>query len=163
MRFVMNKALFLDRDGTINVEKNYLYKIEEFEFIPKIFPICKKLQDDDYIIIVITNQSGVARGYYTEEQMNLCNRYMVDKFAEQGIKITDVFCCTSVDNEHPDRKPNPGMFLKAQQKYDIDMSKSISIGDKQRDIDAAAKAGVINNYFIDKITVSNGDDIKWDK
>lgn len=159
----MNKALFLDRDGTINVEKNYLYKIKEFDFIPQIFPICKKLQDDGYIIIVITNQSGVARGYYTEEQMNLCNRYMVDKFAEKGIKITDVFCCTSVDNNHPDRKPNPGMFLKAQKKYDIDMSKSISIGDKQRDIDAATNAGVKNNYFIDKISVIDGEHIQWNK
>ena len=88
---------------------------------------------------------------------------MVDKFAEKGIKITDVFCCTSVDNNHPDRKPNPGMFLKAQKKYDIDMSKSISIGDKQRDIDAATNAGVKNNYFIDKISVIDGEHIQWNK
>lgn len=147
----MNKALFLDRDGTINVEKNYLYKIEDFEFIPEIFDICRKAEAEGYLLIVITNQSGVSRGYYNETQMNLCNQYMINKFKEYGITITDVFCCTSINDEDFDRKPNPGMFLKAKEKYNIDMSKSISIGDKARDIEAAKKAGVKQNYFIQEL------------
>lgn len=147
----MNKALFLDRDGTINVEKNYLYKIEDFEFIPEIFDICRKAEAEGYLLIVITNQSGVSRGYYNEAQMNLCNQYMINKFKEHGITITDVFCCTSINDEDFDRKPNPGMFLKAKEKYNIDMSKSISIGDKARDIEAAQKAGVKQNYFIQEL------------
>ena len=147
----MNKALFLDRDGTINVEKNYLYKIEDFEFIPEIFNICRKAEAEGYLLIVITNQSGVSRGYYNETQMNQCNQYMINKFKEHGITITDVFCCTSINDEDFDRKPNPGMFLKAKEKYNIDMSKSISIGDKSRDIEAAKKAGVKQNYFIQEL------------
>lgn len=144
----MNKALFLDRDGTINVEKNYLYKTEDFEFIPEILNICKLAQNKKYLIIVITNQSGVSRGYYTKDEMDNCNHYMIDKFKELGITITDVFSCTSMNDNDYDRKPNPGMFLKAKYKYKIDMQSSISIGDKKRDIEAAQKAGIKYNYLI---------------
>lgn len=146
-----NKALFLDRDGTINVEKNYLYKIDDFEFIKETVDLCQKAQDKGYLLIVITNQSGVARGYYTENDMNLCNSYMINKFKEFGINITDVFCCLSDDDKHPDRKPNSGMFLQAKEKYNIDMEKSISLGDKVRDIVAAKNAGVQKNFLISDI------------
>lgn len=147
----VNKALFLDRDGTINKEKDYLYKVEDFEFIDETVEICKKAQEEGYILIVITNQSGVARGYYNEEDMNNCNQYMVNEFAKKGIKITEVLACPYLDSIHPDRKPNPGLFLKAQKKYNIDMSKSISLGDKQRDCDAAKKAGVGKVYLMEEL------------
>ena len=144
----MNKALFLDRDGTINVEKNYLYKTEDFEFNPGIIELCQRAQELGYLIIVITNQSGVERGFYTENDMNKCNQYMLELFRQANIKITAVYTCISANNSHPDRKPNPGMFIKAQKEHNIDMKNSISIGDKPRDIEAAEKAGVGKNYLI---------------
>lgn len=148
---IVNKALFLDRDGTINKEKDYLYKIEDFEFIDETVDLCKKAQEHGYLLIVITNQSGVARGYYTEEDMNKCNSYMVNEFAKKGIKITDVLACPYLDSIHPDRKPNPGLFIKAQKKYNIDMANSISLGDKQRDADAATQAGIKKVFSMDEI------------
>ena len=88
--------------------------------------------------------------------MNNCNKYMVDEFAKKGIKITDVFCCPYLDANHPDRKPNPGMFLKAIKKYNIDVDKSYSFGDKERDLEAAKKAGIKNNYSISELnTIKN--------
>lgn len=142
---MVNKALFLDRDGTINVDYGYVYQPEKFDFIDGIFDLCRRAQEKGYLIIVITNQSGIARGYYTVSDYEKCTHYMIDKFKEQGIIITDVFYCPDLSGE--DRKPNPGLFLKAQQKYDIDMSESVSVGDKERDIEAAQKAGVGRNFL----------------
>lgn len=147
----MNKALFLDRDGTINVDKKYVYRIEDFEFLPHIFKICQKAQDNGYLIIVITNQSGVERGFYTIEDLHRCNQYMINEFYKRGIKITDIYYCTSLNDSNYNRKPNPGMFLQAKNKYNIDMSLSLSIGDKIRDLKAAEKAGVKHNFLINNI------------
>lgn len=148
----MLKALFLDRDGTINVDYGYVYEPEKFDFIPGVVDFCRWAQDAGYTIIVITNQSGVARGYYTEEQMNACNAFMVGRFAEAGVSIADVFTCTSLDESHPDRKPNPGLFLKARDKHDIDMAVSVSIGDKPRDVEAGERAGVGVNLLLEAAT-----------
>jgi len=141
----MNKALFLDRDGTINIDYGYVGSIDKFKFIDGIFEICLRAQLLGYKIIVITNQSGIARGYYKESDYQQVTRYMCNEFAARGIHITDVFHCPELSG--PNRKPNPGMFIRAQQKYNIDMKKSVSIGDKQRDIDAAKSAGVIKNFI----------------
>ena len=141
----MNKALFLDRDGTINVDYGYVYQIEKFDFINGIFELCQKAQEKGYLIIIITNQSGIARGYYTDEDFHNLNRFMVDEFAKKGIKITDVFYCPNLEGNR--RKPNCGMFIEAKEKYNIDMSASISIGDKERDIEAGKKAGVGKNFL----------------
>ena len=146
----MNKALFLDRDGVINVEKNYVYKIEDFEFIDGIFELAKSYQEKGFLIIVITNQAGIGRGYYTEEDFHKLNNWMIEQFKQRGIEITEVYYCPY----HPthgigeylkdsyDRKPNPGMILKAQEKYNIDLSQSILIGDKESDIEAGRNAGI---------------------
>lgn len=143
-------ALFLDRDGVINVEKNYLHKVEEFEFIDGIFELCKKYQALGYLIIVVTNQSGIARGYYNEEDFALLTRWMVDVFDRENIHITAVYHCP----HHPEisgvcdcRKPEPGMLLEAAEKYDIDLSKSLLVGDSERDIAAAHRAGVNETYL----------------
>ncbi len=140
------KALFLDRDGVINIDKNYTYKIEDFEFVNDIVDLCKKAQHEGYLIIVITNQSGVDRGYYSIEEMNIFNDYIKEQFKKHDVNITDIFCCPLLNSY--DRKPNPGMFEKAKAKYNIDMSKSFSVGDSERDIIAAKKAGVIKNYLL---------------
>lgn len=142
---MLHKALFLDRDGTINVDYGYVYQIEKFEFINGIFELCQKAQEKGYLIIVITNQSGIARGYYTDKDFHKLNRFMVDEFAKKGIRITDVFYCPDLEGNR--RKPNCGMFIEAKEKYNIDISSSISLGDKERDIEAAQKAGVSKNFL----------------
>lgn len=149
-----NKALFVDRDGVINVEKNYVHTIEEFEFIPEIFSILKKYQDEGFLIIVVSNQAGVARNYYTEKEVDNVNHWMVDKLKEKGIAIREVYYCP----HHPDftgdcecRKPKPGMILKALEKYNIDPEKSVLIGDKESDIQAGRNAGIGTNLYINDV------------
>ena len=142
---VKNKALFLDRDGTINIDYGYVGSIDKFEFIDGIFDFCMAAQLKNYEIIVITNQSGIARGYYTVDDYNAVTRYMCDEFIRRGIKITDVLYCPELSG--PNRKPNPGLFITARDKHNIDMSKSVSVGDKERDLDAARAAGVLKNFL----------------
>ena len=147
----MNKALFLDRDGVINKEKNYLYKIEDFEFIDGVFETCKYFQDNGYLIIVITNQAGIARGKYTEDDYQTLTNWMIKEFEKNNIKISKVYYCP----HHPDfsgdcecRKPNPGMILQAKKFFDIDLSQSILVGDKNSDIEAGINAGIKINYLV---------------
>lgn len=143
-------ALFLDRDGVINVEKDYLYKIEEFEFIEGIVALCKHYQELGYLIVVVTNQSGIARGYYTEDDFEHLTAWMKKAFKKQGVTIDAVYHCP----HHPDisgacacRKPNPGMLLEAADAYDIDLEASLIIGDKERDIEAGIRAGLRESYL----------------
>ncbi len=142
---MQRKALFLDRDGTINVDYGYVYQPEKFELIDGITELCLRAQEKGYLIIVITNQSGIARGYYTDNDFQKINQYMIEIFNRYGVKITDVFYCPELSGN--DRKPNCGMFIKARDKYGIDMAQSVSIGDKKRDIEAAQKAGCGKNFL----------------
>lgn len=141
------KALFLDRDGTINVDYGYVYESEKFVFIDGIIELCQKAQELGYLIIVITNQSGIVRGYYSDEDFQKLNQYMIEAFAKQGVKITDVFYCPELSGNR--RKPECGMFIEAKNKYHIDMANSVSIGDKERDVEAGRKAGVGRNFLFD--------------
>lgn len=146
----MKKAVFLDRDGTINVEKDYLHKIEDFEFEDGSLEAIRIFTELGYEVIVVTNQSGIARGYYTERDLERLNSYMEEKVEEYGGKITDCFYCP----HHPEkglegykmecscRKPNPQMLLDAIERYDIDVEKSYMVGDKISDIEAGKSAGV---------------------
>lgn len=143
----MAKALFLDRDGTINVDYGYVFQKEKFVFIDGIVDLCRKALEKGYLIIVITNQSGIARGYFNEADFRELNRYMIDLFAEKGVKITDVFYCPELSGER--RKPNAGMFFEARDKYGIDMAQSVSVGDKPRDVEAGENAGVGKNFLFE--------------
>jgi D-glycero-D-manno-heptose 1,7-bisphosphate phosphatase len=150
-RILVRKVLFLDRDGVINVDKGYVYKIEDIEFIDGIFDLCKTYQDKGYEIIIITNQAGIARGYYTEEDFIKLMDWMKKKFEKRGINILDVFYCP----HHPDftgecscRKPKPGMILEAAKKYNIDLKSSVLIGDKISDIEAGKRAGISKLYLL---------------
>lgn len=141
----MNKAAFFDRDGTINVEKNYLYKIEDFEFIDGIPELIKKYNDDGFIVIVITNQAGIARGYYTKEDMNNLHEYINNELSKIGAHIDAFYFCP----HHPDftgecncRKPKTGMIEKAIKDWNIDVKQSILYGDKPWDIEAGEKCGI---------------------
>ena len=149
----MKKALFLDRDGVINVEKEYLYKIEDFEFIDGIFELCSYYLSLGYIIVVVTNQSGIARGFYTQEQFLTLTDWMMKEFKKSNIDITKVFHCPhhpKITGECSCRKPQPGMLLDAHKEFDIDLASSVMVGDKERDIEAALNAGVLTTYLFDE-------------
>lgn len=148
----MQKALFLDRDGVINIEKDYLYKIEDFEFIDGIFELCKYYQKLGYLIFVVTNQSGIARKYYSEENFKILTDWMLHEFSVNNIEITKVYYCPhhpTISGECNCRKPKPGMLLKAAEEFNLNMPKSIIIGDKERDIEAGLNAGLIETYLFD--------------
>ncbi len=150
----MKKALFLDRDGVINIELNYLYKIEDFKFIDGIFELCRHYQNLGYLIIVVTNQSGIARDYYSESDFEKLTAWMIEEFAKKGIKIAKVYYCPhhpEISGECSCRKPEPGMILQAQKEFDIDLKNSILVGDKERDIEAAIEAGICENYLFDEM------------
>ncbi len=149
----MRKALFLDRDGTINVDNGYVCQPEKFRLIDGIVELCLKAQEKGYLIIVITNQSGIARGYYTDDDFHKLTQYMLNLFHQKGVVITDVFYCPFL--EGPDRKPNPGLFLKAKEKHQINMAQSVSVGDKERDLEAAQRAGVGKNFLFNGFNFNN--------
>lgn len=154
----MSKALFLDRDGVINVEKNYLHKIEDFELLDGIIEVCRAYQEEGYSIIIVTNQSGIARGYYTEEDFAVLSRWMIGHFKELGITITRIYHCPhheSIDGVCECRKPSAGMFLRAKGEYGLDMASSVMIGDNERDIEAALKAGVGHTILLSREAIAS--------
>lgn len=139
------RALFLDRDGTINVEKNYVSCIEDFEFRDGIFDLAKAYFDSGYYIFVVTNQSGIARGFYTEEDFNRLTRWMTERFKEKGIRIARVYHCP----HHPEitggcscRKPQPGMLQEAIHEFGLNPAECVMIGDQEGDVGAGRNAGI---------------------
>jgi D-glycero-D-manno-heptose 1,7-bisphosphate phosphatase len=151
------RALFLDRDGVINVEKNYVHQIEDFEFLDGIFELCRAAVNRAILIVVITNQAGIGRGLYTEMQFHKLTNWMKKRFQEENAPISGVYFCPyhplhgvgSYRQDSIDRKPNPGMLLRAQDDLSIDLSASILIGDKETDIIAARAAGVGKAILLD--------------
>jgi D-glycero-D-manno-heptose 1,7-bisphosphate phosphatase len=144
----MRRAVFLDRDGTINHEKEYLYRIEEFEFVPGAPEAIRMLNEAGYVVVVVTNQSGVARGYYTEEDVETLHRFISQQLERFGAFVDAWLYCP----HHPSgkgsyslpcscRKPLPGMLLEAAHRFGIDLDQSVMIGDKAVDIDAGRAAG----------------------
>ena len=143
------KTIFLDRDGVINKDTNYLFKIEDFEFISGVFEACNYLKILGYKIIIITNQSGIGRGYFTSNDFLIINQWMIEQFKKNGVTILDIFHCPHLPESKCDcRKPKPGMFIKAKNKYDINMDKSWMIGDSERDIKAANLAGIKKTILV---------------
>ena len=148
-----NKALFLDRDGVINKEKNYVFKIEDFEFIDGIFGFCEYFLRKGYLIFVITNQAGIARGFYSADDFLILTDWMVSQFAQRNIHISRVYYCP----HHPDitgpcdcRKPNPGMILRAAEEFDLNLRESVLVGDYENDLKAGENAGILKNYLFRK-------------
>lgn len=146
----MDRALFLDRDGVINYDHGYAYLESDFEFVEGIFDVGRIAEASGYKVIVVTNQAGIGRGYYTESQFRHLSRWMCEQFAIEGIRITDVYFCPHHPEhgvgpylrECPCRKPNPGMLVRAAREHDIDLGLSILVGDKHTDIEAGMRAGV---------------------
>ena len=143
------KTIFLDRDGVINKEVNYLHKINDFEFIGGIFDACLHFQSLSYKIIIITNQSGISRGYYTESDYQKLTQWMLEQFQYKNVNILDVFHCPHGPDSTCDcRKPKPGMLIEAKINHNIDMEKSWMIGDKEEDIMAANAAKIKNTILV---------------
>lgn len=141
----MNKAIFLDRDGVINRERGeWVYRIDDFEINKDIPESLRILQEKGFVFIVVTNQSGIAKGVYGHRDVESVHRYMEEYFRAQGIEITDVFYCPHHDDTGRClcRKPGSLMLEKAIARYNIDVQGSLMIGDKDRDIEAAGRAGV---------------------
>lgn len=144
------RALFLDRDGVINHDDGYTSCAEDFKFIEGIFDLCRAAKRSGYLLIVVTNQSGIGRGHYSEQDFLALTEWMCKRFEAEGATITEVFFCP----DHPehgigpykkdsfDRKPNPGMLLSAAENHRISLHDSIMIGDKNSDMQAAERAGV---------------------
>jgi D-glycero-D-manno-heptose 1,7-bisphosphate phosphatase len=146
-----SKALFLDRDGVINKDTKYCHKVEEFEFIDGIFDLVKRYQDEGYLPIIVTNQSGIGRGYYTQEDYMKVTEYMVNQFLQRGIKIEAVYHCPHTPEDKCScRKPRTGMFMAAKKAFRIDMKNSIMIGDKHSDIQAAKSAKIKERILVSK-------------
>jgi D-glycero-D-manno-heptose 1,7-bisphosphate phosphatase len=144
----MKRAVFVDRDGTINVEKDYLYRIEDFEFVGGAPEAIRLLNEAGWFVVVVSNQSGVARGYYTEEDVDNLHRYIAAELGKSGARVDAWLYCP----HHPNgkgsyslpcrcRKPKPGMLLEAARRFDIELASSVMIGDKLVDIEAGRAAG----------------------
>ena len=148
-RKTARRAVFLDRDGTINVEKNYLHKIEDFEFIPGAPEAIKRLKDAGFLVIVVSNQAGIGRGYFDEQDVEELHRHIQSELVNYDASIDAFYFCP----HHPQegigdfrvvcdcRKGQPGMLQQAAREHDIDLQKSFMIGDKLADIEAGQRAG----------------------
>lgn len=137
----INKAVFLDRDGVINFDYGYVYKIKDFKFKKKVFEAVKYLNEKKYLVIIITNQSGIGRGYYSKKDLNQLHKWMKKKFKEKNSYIDDIYFCPYYAyskkkfslKEKYRRKPNKGMILEAKQKWFIDLRQSFIVGDRNVD------------------------------
>jgi len=147
------KALFLDRDGIINVDHGYVCKIEEFEFTEGIVELLQLFSNQGYLLFIVTNQSGIGRGYYSQEAFKTLTKWMVTTLQENGIDIKEVQYCPHTPEENCScRKPETGMIDAILKKYDIDLAHSWMIGDKQSDIDLARNAHIASSIAIgDKV------------
>jgi D-glycero-D-manno-heptose 1,7-bisphosphate phosphatase len=142
-------TIFLDRDGVINIEKNYLYKVEDFEFCNNVIESCKEFNKLGYQIIIVTNQSGIGRKYYTDEDFQNLTKYMLNEFKKNSIDILDVFYCPHTPGDNCNcRKPKIGMFEQAIKKYTIDLENSIMIGDKNSDMVFAKNSGIKKKILV---------------
>ncbi|PIF04283.1 MAG: D-glycero-beta-D-manno-heptose-1,7-bisphosphate 7-phosphatase [Arcobacter sp.] len=145
----MDKVVFLDRDGVINIEKDYLYKIEDFEFIDGVFQSLRYLNSLGYKLLIITNQSGIGRGYYTKEQYKILTQWLKKELQKQGIEITEIFSCPHTPDDRCNcRKPKIGMIEQASKILDIDFKNSWIIGDKSSDIQTGLNAGIKNTIQV---------------
>lgn len=141
----MNKAVFLDRDGTINVEKNYLYKIEEWEWADGAIQAIKGFNELGFYVIVVSNQSGIARGLFSEDNVKKLHIYVNKELIKNNAKIDEFYYCPhhpKFSKECDCRKPNIGMIKKAKIKYNINLEKSFFIGDRISDIQTALNSSM---------------------
>ena len=151
-----NKALFLDRDGVVNVDYGYVHKKEDFHFIDGIFSLAAAALREGFLIIIVTNQAGIGRGYYTEAQFHELMDWVKDEFRRRGAAVHAVYFCPChptrgigrYRRESPFRKPAPGMLLQAAADHDIDLEASLMVGDALTDMEAGRAAGVGRLFYL---------------
>ena len=140
----MNKAIFLDRDGVINVERGYTHLLEDFVILPDLIEVLQLFQKKGYLLIVISNQSGIAKDLYKQKDVEVLHKYLVEELKKHKIIFSEIYYCV----HHPDvsrcicRKPDSLFVEKGLARFNIDPKRSYFIGDKDRDVEAAAKTGV---------------------
>lgn len=151
-----HKALFLDRDGVINVDHGYVCRKEQFDFVEGIFDLVALATRKGILVVVVTNQAGIGRGYYSEDVFRELSRWMCEQFASRDGSIARIYHCPY----HPEhgigayrrdsscRKPAPGMILKAQRELNLDLTSSVLVGDNVTDIQAGVAAGVGHNVLL---------------
>ncbi len=163
----MNKAVFLDRDGTINVDKDYLYKKDEFEYLPGAIEGLSFLQKLGYLLIVVTNQSGIARGFFTEKDYRNLEDWMKEDLKAKGVIITASYFCPHLpgapikeyDMICDCRKPKLGLYRKAIEDWKLDINECVAIGDKVRDLEIC-KAYGCKGYLLSETETEKDDHIK---
>jgi len=150
------KALFLDRDGVVNVEVGYLHRPEDVKFVPGIVSLCQTAMRLGYRLIVVTNQAGIARGFYTDEDFHTLMEWMRAELRQEGVEFDAVYYCPyhpehgvgHYRREHEDRKPGAGMLLRAAKELEIELAESVMVGDRCSDIAAATKAGLRQAFLL---------------
>jgi D-glycero-D-manno-heptose 1,7-bisphosphate phosphatase len=150
------KALFLDRDGVVNVEIGYLHRIEDVRFVPGIFSLCRTAMRLEYRLVVVTNQAGIARGFYTEADFERLMFWMREELRAQGVELDAVYYCPyhpehgigEFKREHDDRKPGIGMLKRAEWEFGVSLGESVLVGDRCSDIAAANKAGLRQAFLV---------------
>jgi D-glycero-D-manno-heptose 1,7-bisphosphate phosphatase len=150
------RALFLDRDGVINVEVGYLHRVEDVKFVPGIFSLCRTAMRLGYRLVVVTNQAGIARGFYTEADFDALMAWMAEAFRGEGVELDAVYHCPfhpeygvgEYRREHEDRKPGTGMLRRAVREFGVSLADSVMVGDRCSDIAAANSAGLKQVFLV---------------
>lgn len=149
-------ALFLDRDGVINEEVGYLSRAEDVRFVAGLFSLCRTAMRLGYLIVVVTNQSGIARGLYTEAEFAMLMQWMRVELAKEEVEFAAVYHCPyhpehgvgEYRREHQDRKPGPGMLLRAKREFGVELEESVLVGDRCSDVAAANAAGLRKAFLL---------------
>jgi D-glycero-D-manno-heptose 1,7-bisphosphate phosphatase len=149
-------AAFLDRDGVINIDSGHVHRVRDFHFFPEVLNACRNLYIAGYKLIVVTNQAGIAHGYYDEQAFQEISNWMKERFTEAGAPLAAIYHCPHhplgkverLARECNCRKPAPGMITRAVLEHKIDVSTSFLVGDKESDMEAAARAGLPAKYLV---------------
>ena len=145
----MSRAVFLDRDGTLNVERYYLHDPEALEIFPGTGVALKRLMDSGYVLFIVTNQSGIGRGYYQEADMHAVNNKLTEVLAADGVRFDKIyFSPESPEDDSPGRKPNPKFLNDAATEFGVDLSQSFMVGDKTADLQCGWNAGVKKSILV---------------
>ena len=155
-RAMRKRALFLDRDGVVNEEVGYLHRADEVRFVNGIFSLCRTAAGLGYRLIVVTNQAGIARGYYSEADFEVLMEFMRGKLRAEGVELDAVYYCPfhpehgvgRYRQEHEDRKPGTGMLRRGAREFGVELSESVLIGDRCSDVGAANAAGLRRAFLM---------------
>lgn len=145
----MNRAVFFDRDGTLNVEKNYLSDPDQLLLFPAVGPALRRLRDAGFLLFIVTNQSGIGRGYFTVADMERVHERLGKELAKDGVRFTKIyFAPEAPDQPSHGRKPSPQFLLDARAEFDLDLARSYMVGDKWIDLECGWKAGVKKSLLV---------------